>query len=226
VKNYHREGGKPRCAVKVNLIKAYDSVDWNFILQYLLCVDTGLECITTPKFSIALNDTLVGYFEGKKGLRQGDPISPYLFVLAMEVFSRLLEEASLKDKAFQFHPGYAAIKLADLWFGDDLLLFSWASCKLFRVCFSLRFDHKPCKSSFFSSGVSVGLKEQIGDCLQMREGSLTVRYLGFPLISKKLSAGDCELLIQKISGRVKSWLSKNLTFAGRLQLLSYVLCNI
>jgi hypothetical protein len=138
VKNYHREGGKPRCAVKVNLMKAYDSVDWNFILQYLLCVDTGLECITTPKFSIALNDTLVGYFEGKKGLRQGDPISPYLFVLAMEVFSRLLEEASLKDKAFQFHPGYAAIKLADLWFGDDLLLFSWASCKLFRVCFSLR----------------------------------------------------------------------------------------
>jgi hypothetical protein len=52
------------------------------------------ECITTPKFSIALNGTLVGYFDGRKGLRQGDSIPSYLFVLAMEAFYWLLKEMS------------------------------------------------------------------------------------------------------------------------------------
>jgi hypothetical protein len=61
----------------------------------------------------------------------------------------------------------------------------------------------------------------------MGVGVLPVRYLGIPLSSKKLSAGDCDILIQKNSGRIDSWLSKHLiTFAGRLQLISSVLYSI
>lgn len=60
-------------------------------------------------------------------------------------------------------------------------------------------------------------------CLTMKEGKLPVRYLGVPLISKTLSVADCTMLMKKISGMIYSWLSKNLSFAGRLQLLSSVL---
>jgi hypothetical protein len=62
--------------------------------------------------------------------------------------------------------------------------------------------------------------------MQMREGHLPVRYLGVPLISSKLSARDCRVLIEKIAGRIDSWTSKNLSFAGRLQLLSSILYSI
>ena len=78
MKGYHKNKGKARFAIKVDLKKAYDSVEWNFILMCLLAVGCPArfvnwvrECITTPRFSIALNGSLVGYFKGGKGLRQG-----------------------------------------------------------------------------------------------------------------------------------------------------------
>jgi hypothetical protein len=80
----------------------------------------------------------------------------------------------------------------------------------------------PEKSTFYCSGVSQLMKEQT-DCLKMKGGKLPVRYLEVPLISKKLSAAYCSMLMEKISRRIDSWMSKNLSFAGRLQLLSFVL---
>ncbi|KAL5861832.1 hypothetical protein ACOSQ4_003128 [Xanthoceras sorbifolium] len=97
LKNYHRDGGHPRCALKVDIMKAYDSVRWDFlvaILQILGFPEQMIawisECISTPHFSISINGELNGFFASGRGLRQGDPMSPYLFVLAMEVFSGLM----------------------------------------------------------------------------------------------------------------------------------------
>lgn len=88
VHDYHKSKGTSRCALKIDLMKAYDSVSWDFILHCLVCfgapkkyVSWVRACITGPYFSVALNGTLVGYIKGKKGLRQGDPISPYLLCL-------------------------------------------------------------------------------------------------------------------------------------------------
>lgn len=54
----------------------------------------------------------------------------------------------------------------------------------------------------------------------MKEGVLPIQYLGVPLISKKLYAEGCGVLMEKVSARIDSWLSKHLSFAGRLQLIS------
>jgi hypothetical protein len=60
----------------------------------------------------------------------------------------------------------------------------------------------------------------------MAEGSLPVRYLGVPLITKRLTIVDCEVLIAKILARIDSWLVRHLSFAGRLQLISAVLFSL
>ena len=131
VRNYHKETRKSRCAMKVDLVKAYDSVE--FMIHCLHCFGLPMkflnwinECITSPRFYVCLNGTLVGYFEGKKGLRQGDPLSPYLFVLAMEVFSRIMAECTSKS-GFKFHPNCLKMKLTHLCFANDLLIFSKAN---------------------------------------------------------------------------------------------------
>jgi hypothetical protein len=60
----------------------------------------------------------------------------------------------------------------------------------------------------------------------MPEGSLPVRYLGVPLITKRLSAMDCDALVAKIAGRIDSWLVRHLSFARRLQLISSILFSL
>lgn len=95
IKGYGRKRISRCCALKVDIQKAYDSVHWGAIELVLrrfglpeVCVSWVSMCCKTANYSITVN----GIPRGKRGLRQGDPISPYLFVLVMKVFGSLLKE--------------------------------------------------------------------------------------------------------------------------------------
>lgn len=97
IKNYNRKRISPRCFIKVDLRKAYDSVHWSFLENVMIglgfphtFIGWVMECVTTASYSVKINGDVHGLFRGRRGLRQGDPVSPYLFVLCIEYFSRML----------------------------------------------------------------------------------------------------------------------------------------
>jgi len=82
------------------------------------------------------------------------------------------------------------------------------------------------KSSIFCAGLHTDRKREILDFLRMHEGNLPVRYLGVPLVTKRLTAVDCECLISRVTARMDLWLVKHISFAGRLQLISSILFSL
>ncbi|XP_031392075.1 uncharacterized protein LOC116204137 [Punica granatum] len=219
VRNYHRQGISPRCAIKIDLMKAFDSLSWEFILNSLEALDFPpcflwwiKGCITSPYFSVAINGTLAGYFPGKRGVRQGDPISPYLFVIAMEVFSLTMDLAAAEGKV-GYHPRCKSLRLTHLCFADDLLLFTNASkdslvaildvLNAFYHWSGLMLNSE--KSEIFTGGISEDFVSDLVTCSGFKRGLLPVRYLGLPLVSGKLSSKNCEALTERIVERIKSW---------------------
>lgn len=118
-------------------------------------------CVCTPSFSVTFNGSTYGYFKGKIGLRQGDPISPYLFVLVINCLSLTLEKAAATG-SFQYHPHCGKTKLTHLSFADDLLIFFGCSLSYILAILSVleNFEERSGlaisiqKTSFFAAGMT------------------------------------------------------------------------
>ncbi|GAA0142619.1 hypothetical protein LIER_03474 [Lithospermum erythrorhizon] len=131
VKGYNRSRCTLSCMLMMDIRKAFDTVSWSFLEDILrgfglpeLFIGWIMACVEKPTFFISFNGELHGYFEGKRGLRQGDPMSPALFLLCIEYLSRLLKVKIGRD-IFSFHPKCQGARITHLTFADDLMLFSY-----------------------------------------------------------------------------------------------------
>lgn len=235
-KNYHLNSGTPRCALKIDIKKAFDTLNWGFLLNSLrkmgfppLFIDWISACLNFCMISVKINGSLEGYFKACSGLRQGDPLSPYLFVLAMEVFTAIINEKT-KDAAFKFHYQTKPLAISHLIFADDVMLFCHgdkASIDLllrgvndFANVSGLHTNKD--KSQCFFVNVGSDIKNHAILASSFQIGSLPIRYLGLPLITTKLKLRDCNPLIMRINSQIENWANKLLNQAGRLQMLKVV----
>ncbi|KAL2246058.1 UNVERIFIED_CONTAM: hypothetical protein Sindi_2874000 [Sesamum indicum] len=225
----------PRCTLKVDIRKSYDTVEWDFLLAVLQLFGFPQtftrwiqECVAA--FSIGLNGNPHGFFIGARGLRQGDPLSLYLFVLVMEVLRLGLLQLIEQDLQFSYHWKCEPAKVFQLGFADDLLLFCRADLDSLRILkrgldrflewSGLRLNVQ--KSHVIISRSAQGWKDQILAIMGFQEGQLPMRYLGLPLLSSRLSISDCQPLLLNIDARTNGWEGISLSYAGRIQIIKSV----
>ena len=116
--------------LKLDFQKAYDSVNWSFLKQVMVKLGFGnkwisriMNSVCTASMSILLNSSPLKSFKLEKGLRQGDPLSPYLFILVTEVLVGFLNKAQEKNLIQPLEIGKNKVRLKLLQFADDTLIF-------------------------------------------------------------------------------------------------------
>ena len=188
----------PRVVCKLDIEKVYDHVNWDTLFYLLERMGFGdrwrrwlKTCVSTVRFSVLVNGSPVGFFSRYRGLRQGDPLSPLLFLLIMEVLSRILKKTEEGGLIQGFHVGpvnSSGIHVSHLLFVDDTILF----CDISREqSLSIRLVLS-CFQAFTGLKVNVGKSEivpigevrniqSLANILQCRVGSLPMIYLGMPL---------------------------------------------
>jgi hypothetical protein len=116
--------------------KAYDRVEWNYLRDVMLklgfsasWVELVMRLVTTVSFSVLFNGSPKEEFRPSRGIRQGDPISPYLFLLAAEGLSCLLKSSDRSSTLSGLRVASTAPAVNHLLFADDSLLFFQASAE-------------------------------------------------------------------------------------------------
>ncbi|KAL2901703.1 hypothetical protein RDABS01_026785 [Bienertia sinuspersici] len=126
------------------------------------------------------------------------------------------------------------MQLTHLCFADDLILCSKGeseSIKLLTKCFhafslSSGLQASREKTEVYTCGMKEEQVQQILQDTGFRRGSLPFKHLGIPIRSKRISIGQCETLIEKMTARIRIWSSKNMSYAARVQLINAVLLSI
>lgn len=187
---------KFEAVLKLDMQKAFDRVEWDFLCDYMLqlgfCakwVFLVRKCISTVSYSVRVNGDLCNPFTPSRGIRQGDPLSPYLFILMANALSSLMTKA-IEDqtlKGIKLNPSCPT--LSHLLFADDAIFFLNGTITeaqnlaniLNQYCFALGQAINLNKSGiFFGKGCPHSLKSNIAHQLRVPIMEKTGKYLGIP----------------------------------------------
>lgn len=151
--------------MKIDLRKAYKTLDWDFLYDMLIALNFPrkftkivMACATLTRYSLVIDGSPLPEFKAQIGVRQGDPMSPLLFVIGMEYLSRALSMVN-ENPDFKFHPRCSRIKLNHLAFADNLMLFCKGDLQYINILTKtvdyfffrpqskqLKIRHIPCRS--------------------------------------------------------------------------------
>lgn len=211
--------------IKLDLEKAYDRMEWSFILE-------SLELLHIPAPIINLinwNGNKSESFSASRGLRQGGPISPYLFVLALERLGHKIQDLVNSNiwKPLTFGRGRQGPKLSHICFSDDLVFFAEANLDQIQVVKQVKNDF--CASSgqkvnlikskvFFSKNIIDEKATQLSNELGIEKTENLGNYLGAPLLHQRITKDSVSFILEKMRKKLSSWKSNSLSLAGRVTL--------
>ncbi|KAH9699193.1 putative ribonuclease H protein [Citrus sinensis] len=232
-------GRKWLMAIKIDLEKAYDRLNWNFIHDTLMelalpfdLIYLIMECITSNRMNILWNGELTGDFAPSRGVRQGDALSPYIFVLCIERLSHGIYLSIQQEQWKPIRLARMGTPLSHLFFADDLLLFAEASSAqaffinsvLEEFCLSSGAKVNKSKTQvYFSNNISGAVAGRLGRDLGYTVTKDLGTYLGMPLLHRRVSKQTYQGILDKMQQRLSGWAASQLSFAGRITLTQSVL---
>jgi hypothetical protein len=226
------------CALKLDMKKAYDRVEWSYLRAIMLrlgfhrlWVEMVMRLVTTVSFSVLFNGDHLDGFSPSRGIRQGDPISPYLFLLAAEGLSCLLKSRVESSSLSGIKVAPSAPMVSHLLSADDSLLFFKANREsaqeindiLQLYCSASGQQVNLDKSSIhFAKGCQQSLRQEIMNCLNIHNVTLSEKYLGMPSDVCTSINGAFKYLKDRVWKRVQGWLELLLLVVGKEVLIKVV----
>ncbi|VFQ69892.1 unnamed protein product [Cuscuta campestris] len=227
--------------VKIDMAKAFDRMDLSYLESILkgfgfscLSIKLLMANLKSTFISILLNGEPTGFFQMTRGVKQGDPLSPLLFIIGGEGFSRLLNHHLETTFIKRYNMG--SFKwVGHLIYADDLIIFTKGDTRNLLRLKGVLLDYLGAsgqqinynKSHFYCSKNTS--KEQISHIekiLGMTNGSFPFTYLGRTICKGVLRKEHCFSLLEHFDNHISSWYSKILNQMGRLILIKHVLSSI
>jgi hypothetical protein len=230
---------KSFCAYKLDLSKAYDRVDWRFLGQTMIkmgfdrrWVKWIMTCVTTVKYQVKFNGAILDSFAPSRGLRQGDPLSPFLFLFVADGLSALLRRGMEQQSITPIRICPRAPGVSHLLFADDTLLFFKATVheaeqvkeivEEYGRATGQLINHSKC-STLFSRGCPATLQEEIRSTLQVEKPQFEAKYLGLPTVVGRSKDGAFKHITERSWGKVHGWKGQGLSMEGKETLIKSVL---
>ncbi|GJR42044.1 RNA-directed DNA polymerase, eukaryota [Tanacetum coccineum] len=224
---------------KVDFQKAFDSVRWDHLDDILDKIGFGLKwrgwirgCLTSSKASVLVNGSPTDEFLFHRGLRQGDPLSPFLFILVMESlhvsFQKIIDRGLFSPILIgKDNP----IPISHLFYADDAMFIGkWSYSNVNSLMMMLQWFflasglkvnvHKSC---IYGVGVPLADIKELADTYGCLANNLPLTYLGVKVGANMNRIDSWKDVVQKVKNKLSSWKAKTLSVGGRFTLIKSVL---
>ncbi|XP_057450409.1 uncharacterized protein LOC130741856 [Lotus japonicus] len=225
-------------ALKLDMAKAYDQIEWSFLRSVMEnmgfpqnWVSLIMRCVSTVSFSIMLNGNPQTVFSPGRGLRQGDPLSPYLFILCGEVFSALIERVVLSANLSGIRVARAVPVISHLLFADDSIVFARANVDKARTLQAIVATYERASGQVInldksmlsvSRNVTDNRFDELKQLLNVKAVESYDKYLGLPTVIGKSKVQILNFVKERVWKKLKGWKEKALSRAGREVLIKAV----
>jgi exonuclease III len=226
---------------KIDFEKAYDKVKWSFLQQTLRMKGFSPKwcrwvhnMVTGGSVGIKVNDDVGPYFQTKRGLRQGDPMSPILFNIVADMLALLITRAKTDGQISGVIPHLVDDGLSILQYADDTIIFmdhdldQAKNLKLLLCAFEqlsgLKINFH--KSEIFCYGAAKEVEPFYTSLFGCNSGTYPFRYLGIPMHHRQLLNSDWRKVEERFEKKLSCWKAKYLSYGGRLVLLNSVLSSL
>ena len=236
-----RRNKRSALCFKVDYEKVYDSVRWDFLFDMLQKLGFHSKwvrwvrgCLESSSISMLVNGSPTEEFKPSRGLRQGDPMAPFLFLVVAEGLVGLVRQASKQNMLTGVKVGRREIECSMLQFADDTLFLCEDSflnvftIKTILRCFELVYGLKInfYKSKLVGINVDKFTLETYAKTLNCNTMRIPFKYLGLEVGGNPRKVQFWEPVVNKVSARLSTWKGRCLSMAGRICLIKSVFTSI